>query len=159
MENNRKAVATLTTFDANNDAVGQGTGFFITHNGVLVTAYHVLKGAATIHAHLPSGAYYVFKGIRAADEKDDIAGLRFDATDTPSVKALGDSDKLRVGDEVYATGTPSGLEGTVSTGSISNPVQEVGDQSYIQFTAPISPEAAAEGFSTKKAKWWASLPP
>ncbi len=145
MKNNRKAVATLTTFDESGQAVGQGTGFFITHNGVLVTAYHVLKGAATIHAHLPSGAYYVFKGIRAADEKDDIAVLQFDATDTPSVKALGDSDKLRIGDEVYAIGTPSGLEGTVSTGSISNPVQEIGDQSYIQFTAPISPGSSGGG--------------
>jgi S1-C subfamily serine protease len=145
MENNRKAVATLTTFDANGHAIGQGTGFFITNNGVLVTAFHVLKGAATIHAHLPSGAYYVFKGIRAADEKDDIAVLQFDAADTPSVRALGDSDKLRIGDQVYAIGTPSGLEGTVSTGSISNPVQEIGDQSYIQFTAPISPGSSGGG--------------
>jgi len=117
MRNNRKAVATLTTYDASGHAVEQGTGFFVTNNGVLVTAYHVLKGAATIRAHLPSGAYYVFKGIRAADEKADIAVLQFDATDTPSVKALGDSDKLRVGDEVYAIGTPAGLEGTVSTGT------------------------------------------
>jgi S1-C subfamily serine protease len=145
MENNRRAVATLTTFDANGHAVEQGTGFFITNNGVLVTAYHVLKGAATIHAHLPSGAYYVFKGIRAADEQNDIAVLQFDATDTPSVRALGDSDKLRIGEEVYAIGTPSGLEGTVSTGTISNPVQEIDDRSYIQFTASISPGSSGGG--------------
>ena len=150
MQNNRKAVATLTTFDASGRAVEQGTGFFITNSGVLVTAYHVLKGAATIRAHLPSGAYYDFKGIRAADEKADITVLQFDATDTPSVRALGDSDKLRVGDEVYAIGTPSGLEGTVST--ISNPVRKIGGRSYIQFTAAISPEAAAGGFSTRTVK-------
>jgi S1-C subfamily serine protease len=145
MLNNRKAVATLTTLDAKGRAIAQGTGFFITNNGVLVTAYHVLKGAATIRAHLPSGAYYVFKDLRAADEKADIAVLQFDATDTPSVKALGDSDKLRVGDEVYAIGTPAGLEGTVSPGSISNPVQEIGGRSYIQFTAPISPGSSGGG--------------
>jgi len=145
MQNNRKAVATLTTFDESGSAVEQGTGFFITNNGVLVTAYHVLKGAATIRAHLPSGAYYAFKEIRAADEKADIAVLQFDATDTPSVRALGDSDNLRVGDEVYAIGTPSGLEGTVSTGTISNPVQEVAERSYIQFTASISPGSSGGG--------------
>jgi S1-C subfamily serine protease len=145
MVNNRRAVATLTTFDASGRAVEQGTGFFITNNGVLVTAYHVVKGAATIRAHLPSGAYYLFKGIRAADEKADNAVLQFDATDTPSVRALGDSDRLRVGDEVYAIGTPSGLEGTVSMGTISNPVQEIGDRSYIQFTASISPGSSGGG--------------
>jgi S1-C subfamily serine protease len=145
MRNNRKAVATLTALDARGRAIAQGTGFFITNNGVLVTAYHVLKGAATVRAHLPSGAYYVFKEIRAADEKADIAVLQFDATDTPSVTALGDSDKLRVGDEVYAIGTPAGLEGTVSTGSISNPVQEIGGRSFIQFTAPVSPGSSGGG--------------
>lgn len=145
MLSNRKAVATLIALDASGRATGQGTGFFITTNGVLVTAYHVLKGAATVRAHLPSGAYYVLKDVRAADEKADIAVLQFDATDTPSVRALGDSDKLRVGDEVYAIGTPSGLEGTVSTGSISNPVQEIGGQSYIQFTAAISPGSSGGG--------------
>jgi S1-C subfamily serine protease len=145
MLNNRKAVATLTALDASGRAIGQGTGFFITNNGVLVTAYHVVKGAATIRAHLPSGAYYVLKDIRAADEKADVAVLQFDATDTPSVSALGDSDRLRVGDEVYAIGAPAGLEGTVSTGSISNPVQQIGDRSYIQFTAPISPGSSGGG--------------
>src|ERR1019366_8667232 len=145
MLNNRKAVATLTTLDAKGRAIAQGSGFFITNNGVLVTAFHVVKGAATIRVHLPSGAYYFFKEIRAADEKADIAVLQFDATDTPSVKALGDSDKLRVGDEVYAIGTPAGLEGTVSTGTISNPVQEIGDRSYIQFTASISPGSSGGG--------------
>ena len=148
MLNNRKAVATLTVtaLDASGRTIiRQGTGFFITTNGVLITAYHVVKGPATISAHLPSGAYYVFKEFRRADEKDDIAVLQFDATDTPLVKALGDSDKLRVGDEVYAIGTPAGLEGTVSTGSISNPVQEIGGQSYIQFTAAISPGSSGGG--------------
>jgi len=155
MVNNRKAVATLavTAFDARGRTIiRQGTGFFTTSNGVLVTAYHVLKGFATIRAHLPSGAYYDFKEIRFADEKSDIAVLQFDATDTPSVKALGDSDKLRVGDEVYAIGTPAGLEGTVSTGTISNPVQEIGGQSYIQFTAAISPGSSGGGLFDEDGK-------
>jgi tetratricopeptide (TPR) repeat protein len=79
------------------------------------------------------------KSILVADEKADIAILQFDATETPSVVGLGDSDRLQVGEEVYAIGTPAGLEGTVSTGNISNPARRINGRSFIQFTAPISP--------------------
>ena len=126
MQNNRKAVATLEGFDRSGREVGQGTGVFVKSNGVMVTAYHVVKGAADVQAHLASGAIYLLKSVLEADEKADVAVLQFRATDTPSVKGLGDSDKLQIGDEVYAIGTSAGLEGTVSTGDISNP-------NFIQF--------------------------
>jgi S1-C subfamily serine protease len=78
IENDLKAVATLEAFDGKSKLIGQGTGFFITSSGVLVTNLHVIKGADDIVAHLPSGAFYKLKGVRAFDEKGDIAVLQFD---------------------------------------------------------------------------------
>ena len=46
-------------------SVGQGSGFFITPSGILVTNFHVIKGAGKVIAHLPSGAYYLYRGLRA----------------------------------------------------------------------------------------------
>jgi S1-C subfamily serine protease len=145
LQNNLKAVATLAVYDSQDKVIGQGTGFFITPTGLLVTAYHVIKGGANVIAHMHSGAFYTLRGIRQANDKADIAILQFDARETPSVKALGDSDALRVGDQVYAIGTPASLEGTVSTGNISNLSQEIGGHDFIQFTAPISPGSSGGG--------------
>jgi len=145
LEQNLKAVACLEISDKQQRVVGLGSGVFVTPTGKLVTNYHVIKGAADIVARLPSGAFYVLKGFWDADEKTDIAVLQFDATETPSVKGLGDSDGLRVGDAVYAIGNPVSLCGTVSPGNVSNPSRLLDGQRFIQFTAPISPGSSGGG--------------
>lgn len=142
---NLKAVATLVVMDSQGNTISQGSGFFITPNGVLVTNYHVIRKAADVIAHLPSGAFYKLKGIRDTDERADIAILQFDASDTPAVRALGDSDELKIGDDVYAIGAPVGLEGTLAAGNVSNPLQSVDGKHFIQFTAPISPGSSGGG--------------
>jgi S1-C subfamily serine protease len=142
---NLKAVATLVALDTKGRSIGQGSGFFIKSHGMLVTNYHVIKGATDMIAHMPSGAFYKLKGILDIDERADIAILQFDASDTPSVKKLGDSDELQIGEEVYAIGAPVGLEGTLSTGNISSPLQQVDGKRFIQFTAPISPGSSGGG--------------
>ncbi len=145
MRRNLNAVAALYAYDAKGKAIGQGSGVFITPTGVLVTNYHVVKGASNIVAQLPSGAFYTLRGIRDIDERADVAILQFDARVTPSVDRLGDSTTLQVGDEVYAIGTPATLRDTVSTGNVSNPLQEIGGRRFIQFTAPISPGSSGGG--------------
>lgn len=145
IQDDLKAVATLEVFDNRNKPLGQGSGFFITPGGVLVTNFHVIKGAARATAHLPSGAYYLFRSLRAYDEKADIAVLQFDARETPSIKGFGDSDSIKTGDEVYALGTPNGLEETYSAGTISNPSRQVDGETFIQFSAPISPGSSGGG--------------
>lgn len=145
MRRNLNAVAALYAYDAKGKAIGQGSGVFITPTGVLATNYHVVKGASNIIAQLPSGAFYALRGIRDIDERADVAILQFDARVTPAVDRLGDSTTLQVGDEVYAIGTPATLRDTVSTGNVSNPLQEIGGRRFIQFTAPISPGSSGGG--------------
>jgi tetratricopeptide (TPR) repeat protein len=145
LRENLQAVAMLQVFDKSNKLVGQGSGFFITRNGLLVTNYHVVKGAANVVARLPSGAYYSLKGIRNADDESDIAVLQFDAEETPSVRKTGNSDLIQVGDAIYAIGTPSGFESSYSSGTVSNPSRKIGNGYFIQFTAPISPGSSGGG--------------
>jgi tetratricopeptide (TPR) repeat protein len=142
---NLKAGAKLVALGSKGDIIGQGSGLFIKPNGILVTNYHVIKGAADVIAHLPSGAFYKLKGVRDINERTDIAILQFDATETPAVKGLGDSDELQVGDEIYTIGAPVGLEGTIAGGNISNPLQTIDGERFIQFTAPISPGSSGGG--------------
>jgi S1-C subfamily serine protease len=145
IESDLKAVARLDVFDSRNKSLGQGSGFFIKPNGVLITNFHVIKGASNVLAHLPSGAFYTLKSFGPKDEKSDIAILQFDARETPSIKGFGDSDLLKIGDQVYALGTPNGLEATYSEGTVSNPSRQVDGQTLIQFSAPISPGSSGGG--------------
>ena len=139
MRNNRKAVAWIVSQNKEKGLIIQGSGFFINSNGDLATNYHVIKEAdwKSITAKLPSGAYYAIKDIVGIDKKEDIAIIRFDAAETPFVR-MGDSDQLHYGDEIVVMGTPEGLEGTVSTGVISDPKREIKGLRFIQFTAPVS---------------------
>jgi S1-C subfamily serine protease len=134
----RKASATVITYDKNGDPLNEGSGFFISSNGILVTAFHVIEGARDIIAKLPSGAYYDAEKILGARKDIDIAIIQFKAQDTPFVR-LGNQNKIKIGQKVYAIGTPGGLEGTISEGIISNPSLKLNDLVFIQHTAPISP--------------------
>jgi S1-C subfamily serine protease len=145
IQDDLKAVATLEVFDSRNKPIGQGSGFFIKPSGVLVTNFHVIEAAGKVIARLSSGAYYLLRSVRAIDEKADIAVLQFDASETPSIKGFGDSDLIKIGDEVYALGTPNGLEATYSAGTISNPSRQFDGQTFIQFSAPISPGSSGGG--------------
>jgi hypothetical protein len=144
LQDNLKAVATLEVFDSRNQPIGQGSGFFISPTGILVTNFHVIKGAGKVFAHVPSGAFYVLRTF-VANENEDIAILQFDASETPSIRGFGDSDSIEVGDEVFAVGTPKGLEATYSTGTVSNPSRNVDGRTLIQFSAPISPGSSGGG--------------
>ena len=152
LRENLKAVALLQVFDTRNKVLGEGSGFFITRDGLLVTSYHLIKGAANVVARIPSGAYYSLKGIRNADEECDIAVLQFDARETPSVRGTGNSDLIQVGQEVYSIETPGTFESSYSPGTVSNPSRKLGKESFIQFTAAIAPGSSGEGLFDQSGK-------
>ena len=148
---NQKAIAVITTYDKDMKPLGQGSSFFITPNGILVTAYHVIEGASFITAKLPSGAYYDLKEFLGADKNLDIAVLQFEAQDTPFVK-LGDSDVIKSGEKIFAIGAPMGLENTVSEGVISSPRRKLDGVVLIQFTAPVSSGSSGGGLFNARGK-------
>jgi len=144
---NRKATATILVYDKDGNPLAQGSGIFVSAAGRLVTNYHVVQGSdiSKTVAKLPSGAYYRLKGLMGLDRKSDLALLQFDATETPYVKGLGDSDALLSGQKVIAIGCPLGQENSVSEGVIANPARQLSGVKLIQFTAPISPGSSGGG--------------
>jgi len=146
---NRKATATILVHDKDGKLLGQGSGIFVNAAGLLVTNYHVVQVQGSdigkTVAKLPSGAYYLVRGLVGLDKKSDVAVLQFDATETPAVKGLGDSDALLSGQRVIAIGCPLNQENSVSEGVIANPARKLSGLKFIQFTAPISPGSSGGG--------------
>lgn len=151
---NKKAVATIIVYDKDRNPLRQGSGVFINATGLLVTSFHVIEGTdiAKTEAKLSTGAKYSLRSIRGLDKKLDIALLQFEATETPYVKALGDSDKLLSGEKIIAIGSLLGQESSVSDGVIANPACELLGLKLIQFTAPISPGSSGGGLFNKAGK-------
>lgn len=102
-------------------------------------------------AKLSTGAIYRLKEIIGISKKYDLAILQFDAREVPYVK-IGDSHTIKVGDKVYAIGSPVGLENTISDGIISNPERISDGIELIQFTAPISSGSSGGGLFDKSGK-------
>ena len=147
IEVNRKAIATIVAYDKDGKAVAQGSGVFINATGLLVTNYHVVQGSdiGKTVAKLSTGAFYYLRGIGGLDKKADIALLQFDATETPHIKGMGDSDALLSGQKVIVIGSPLNLENSISEGVIANPARLLYGLKFIQFTAPVSPGSSGGG--------------
>src|ERR1043166_8203832 len=97
---------------------GVGSGFIIDSKGVILTNYHVIEGANRITIGLLSGERFRAKVV-GVDKETDLAVLKIDADhDLPTMK-FGDSTAAQVGDWVLASGSPFGLEQTVTAGIIS----------------------------------------
>jgi hypothetical protein len=119
--------------------IAQGSGFLISHDGHVVTNYHVIKNGAVALAKLPDGTFFAVDGMLVGDKNRDVAIIKIRGADFRTVN-LGDSDRLQVGEDIVAIGNPLSLESTVSNGIVSaiRTVQDVWER-FVQITAPISP--------------------
>jgi serine protease Do len=118
---------------------GQGSGFFISADGYLVTNNHVVESADKIEVQMSDGKKLPAKLI-GTDAKTDLAVIKVEGGNFTHV-AFGDSDKSRVGDWVVAMGNPFGLGGTATAGIVSARGRDIGSGPYddfIQIDAPIN---------------------
>ncbi len=97
--------------------MGEGSGVIVDEKGYILTNNHVVAGAEKITIHLHDGRELVGT-VRGTDSRTDLAVVHVEATNLP-VAALGDSDKIQVGEWAIAVGSPFGLEETVTVGVIS----------------------------------------
>jgi S1-C subfamily serine protease len=99
---------------------GAGSGAVISKEGDVVTNFHVIDGAGDIRVTLYNGETYPATLV-GQDPVNDIAVIRIEApAELLEPVEMGDSDRLRVGQKVYAIGNPFGLERTLTTGIISS---------------------------------------
>jgi len=96
---------------------GTGSGFIINQEGYIITNEHVVHKADKIKVTLSDGREFTGEVI-GSDTTSDMAIVKIKADHLPLV-ALGDSDKLRVGEIVVAIGNPYGLQQTVTMGLVS----------------------------------------
>ena len=115
----------VVTIESKSDQEGmQGSGVVIDGRGYIVTNNHVISEAANNPSQFKTTVVFndgkeVPANLVGRDPKTDLAVLKVDNVDNLSVARLGDSDKVRVGDEVLAAGAPLGLRSTVTHGIVS----------------------------------------
>ena len=107
-------------FMTRQEAEGSGSGAVLDQQGHIITNYHVVDGANDIEVTLASNAVYPAKLV-GKDKENDIAVLKIDApADELYPINLGMSERLRVGQRVYALGNPFGWDGTLTSGIVSS---------------------------------------
>jgi len=123
--------------------MGQGSGVIVDKAGYIVTNFHVVNGARQITIRLSDGRTIHDVEVIGTDPASDLAVLRIKASGLEAVP-WGDSDKLEVGDQVLAVGSPFRLAQTVTSGIISAKdrrgiIQNLELQDFLQTDAAINP--------------------
>ncbi len=135
---------------------GEGTGFIVREDGIIVTNFHVVEGASELTVFTSDEDPEQFDArVIGGDIQADLAVLDVDAEGLPAVP-LGDSDELRLGEQVVALGYALGLEGgpSVTSGIVSSlsrritvpdqgcPPEECGPNGQRVYTDVIQTDAA-----------------
>ena len=120
-------------------SMAQGSGFFISSDGYIVTNNHVVDHATEVTVTTIDGKTIPARVI-GTDPKSDLALLKVkEGSDYPFVTFAAKSP--RVGDWVIAVGNPFGLGGTVTAGIVSARGRDIGSGPYddfIQIDAPVN---------------------
>ena len=108
-----------------------GSGFIISKDGYILTNHHVVKGADQVIVRL-NDRRELEADVVGSDERSDVALLKIDADDLPTVK-IGDSSKLEQGEWVLAIGSPFGFDHTVTSGIVSATGRALSNETYVPF--------------------------
>lgn len=119
---------------------GEGSGFIIRPDGVILTNAHVVAGATHVTVQLTDRRQYTARVI-GEDKIADVAVIKIPANNLPTVQ-LGNSNTLQVGQWVLAIGAPFGFENSATAGIVSAKGRTLPDSGYVPFIqtdVPINP--------------------
>ena len=108
-----------------------GSGFIISADGYIMTNAHVVDRADKITVRLTDKREFQAKVI-GADKRTDVALLKIEATGLPKV-AVGDPNKLKVGEWVIAIGSPFGFDSSVTAGIVSAKGRSLPQDNFVPF--------------------------
>lgn len=110
---------------------GQGSGFVLREDGIVLTNAHVVDGADEVTVKLIDKREFKAK-VLGIDKTSDIAVLKIDASKLPTLK-IGSAANTRVGEWVLAIGSPFGFENSASAGIVSAKSRSLPDDNYVSF--------------------------
>ncbi len=145
VENASEGVAKLTVELENGD-ISTGSAVVIREDGYLLTNYHVVNGSDFIHVNLNSNEEFKGKLI-GFDPSTDLAIVKIDSKNLTTLP-IANSENLKVGQKVFAIGSPFGLQNTVTAGILSAKnrnatflkanATELSIENFLQTDAPVN---------------------
>jgi S1-C subfamily serine protease len=148
------AVVTVMASGKDGEEKGQGSGFLVGADGLVVTNYHVIRGMEEALIRLDNGSYLDVTGVVRKSlplTARDLVILKCDARNLPFLELAGEG-QVTVGEAVAAMGSPLGLEATLSTGVVSATRKLGSGVDVIQTSAPISPGSSGGPLFRKDGK-------
>ncbi|WP_207263018.1 Do family serine endopeptidase [Desulfovibrio sp. Huiquan2017] len=122
--------------------LGQGSGFVISPDGLIVTNNHVINGADKVTVRFQDDKKEYPAEVVGADQETDLAVIKIKPDHSLPTLKFGDSDDIKVGEWVLAIGNPFGLDNTVTAGIISAKHRIIGAgpfDNFLQTDASINP--------------------
>ncbi|NJD35338.1 MAG: DegQ family serine endoprotease [Betaproteobacteria bacterium] len=110
---------------------GQGSGFIVDSDGIVLTNAHVVADAEEVMVRLTDKREFKAKVI-GVDKQTDVAVLKINANNLPRV-TIGDPEKVHVGEWVVAIGSPFGFENSVTAGIVSAKSRTLSGDGYVPF--------------------------
>lgn len=116
----RQSTVYVLTTDEDVYSISSGSGFFFNSEGMIATNHHVLEGGTHFFIRPATEDKYYCATVLSVDEENDLAILQIDSTyKTTSYLTFSDKE-INIGDSVYVSGYPQGIDLTISNGIISN---------------------------------------
>lgn len=147
-----QAIVSVNVFKKDGSAYS-GTGFIIDSNGLVATAGHVVKDALSVNFTFKNGKISKEAKIIALSQDDniDLAVLQIPNTNLPYT-ILGDSSRVKAGQEISVIGCPRRLQNTITNGLVSQIRQISPKVIWFQISAPISPSSSGSPVFNKEGK-------
>ncbi len=146
------AVFYIEVYDYNGYLLGSGSGFFIDSEGTAVTNYHVIANASsamvTVVDNGGSGGDHAVLGVYDYSAEEDWAIIKVEGQGYSWLRP-GEESTVVGGAQVYAIGSPLGLQNSITQGIISNPSRADLGVEYIQTSAAISPGSSGGALINK----------
>lgn len=131
------AVVIVYALDNNDNVLSNGSGFNVNESGSIVTNYHVIKEAPKVKVEFKNGDRFDVLEYNFVDKDKDFAILKIAGFNLPTIN-LGNSDNVKIGQEVVAIGNPSGQWHSMTMGIISQRRQFPGME-MLQTDVTIAP--------------------
>jgi len=131
------AIVVIIAYDFEGKPIKQGSGVVINDSGLILTNYHVFSECEKLSVY-HNNELINYSTIEVADVDNDILILKIYESKFKKID-IGNSENVKVGEQIYAIGSPLGYENTISEGIVSGLRNTDADnRNLIQITASIS---------------------